>query len=362
MLRDALLVGKHLVRKRGMLPVYLIVGSTYRCNARCITCFNHEHLNPDPATSEGDLTLDEWRRIAPTLGPKIWILYTGGEPLLREDLPHLTALLSDATGASQFTIPINGLLPERAAAAVEETLRRAPRIRLTASLSLDGIGAIHDAIRGVEGNFQAMRATYDALARVRASSPRFSLNVNTVLMDRNLAHIPELCAFVRREMPAVDFHGFELLRGHAPDATLHGPSAQQYAELLPVLQEHWSHFAFYRMPGRRWVRAGKLHARDTELRVLEEHRQVIPCSAGKVSGVIDPTGAVKVCEERPEIVGRLRAADYDFAAVWRSAEAERVRQSVERGECWCTHSCFVGTSALFDLREYPAIARKALAS
>src|SRR5438067_10998817 len=47
---------RYLVDKRGMKPVYLIIGLTYDCNSFCRTCFNWELLRKN---KEHELSLDE---------------------------------------------------------------------------------------------------------------------------------------------------------------------------------------------------------------------------------------------------------------------------------------------------------------
>ncbi|HEX7681317.1 MAG TPA: hypothetical protein VF713_24500 [Thermoanaerobaculia bacterium] len=41
---DKLQYLRYLVDKRGMKPVYMILGLTYDCNSFCRTCFNWEQL------------------------------------------------------------------------------------------------------------------------------------------------------------------------------------------------------------------------------------------------------------------------------------------------------------------------------
>ena len=49
---------RYLVDKRGMKPVYLIIGLTYDCNSFCRTCFNWEQLRKN---KDQELSLEELR-------------------------------------------------------------------------------------------------------------------------------------------------------------------------------------------------------------------------------------------------------------------------------------------------------------
>src|SRR5438876_44566 len=75
---------RYLVDKRGMKPVYLIVGLTYDCNSFCRTCFNWEQLRKH---KEQELSLEELQKTFATMGDLLFVVMSGGEPFLRRDLP-----------------------------------------------------------------------------------------------------------------------------------------------------------------------------------------------------------------------------------------------------------------------------------
>ena len=56
---DKLQYLRYLVDKRGMKPVYMILGLTYDCNSFCRTCFNWEQLRKN---KEHELSFDEIRK------------------------------------------------------------------------------------------------------------------------------------------------------------------------------------------------------------------------------------------------------------------------------------------------------------
>jgi len=347
----------HLLRIKNLTPVYLILGATWRCNARCITCFNHDRLN-DPNVRE--LSVEEHSQTARNMGPLIWLLFTGGEPILRPDLADVAYVYYRHCGVRRITVPTNGLLPEKTVEAASALLERCDRARITVSLALDGTAQAHDEIRDSPGAFDILLKTYDLLADLKKNNQRFSINLNTVLMNRNIAVMPDLMDMVLRRMPAVDFHGFELLRKRAPDSDLVPPSADEYQQLLDRLIPYWSKFPFYRGPFRRWIRAAKIEARMLELDILRGGR--FRCVAGITTGYVAPEGKVYFCEEIDEPVGDLRSAQYDFRKIWFGETAQRLRKSIAARRCSCTHSCFAGSSILFDISYYPSLARRALSS
>ncbi len=97
----------------------LRVSVTDRCNLRCRYCMPRELFGPDHAFLERDelLTFEELERVVAAfvdLGvSKLRI--TGGEPLLRKDLPVLLHKLSSLEGVDDVALTTNGVLLPRLA-------------------------------------------------------------------------------------------------------------------------------------------------------------------------------------------------------------------------------------------------------
>ena len=108
----------------------LRVSVTDRCNLRCSYCMPEADYIWLPRTSL--LTFEETARLVGVcagLGAGK-VRLTGGEPLLRHDLPRLVRMLAEVSGVRDLALTTNGLLLERAAGA----LRAAGLARVTVSL------------------------------------------------------------------------------------------------------------------------------------------------------------------------------------------------------------------------------------
>jgi cyclic pyranopterin phosphate synthase len=108
----------------------LRISVTDRCNLRCRYCMPEQEYVWLP--KESILTFEEITRLARvfvSLGATKLRL-TGGEPLLRHDLPSLTTMLAGLPGLRDLAMTTNGLLLARQA----EALRRAGLKRVTVSL------------------------------------------------------------------------------------------------------------------------------------------------------------------------------------------------------------------------------------
>jgi 12,18-didecarboxysiroheme deacetylase len=148
---DALRYGRH----SSNLPSHLLQFSkdkrpvvvwnvTRACNLKCVHCYAHA---TGDATSD-ELSTDEGRRMIDDLagfGVPV-LLFSGGEPLVRKDLPELAAYAVEK--GMRAVISTNGTLIGR------ETARTLKQIGLSyVGISLDGLEPVNDHFRGVKGAF-----------------------------------------------------------------------------------------------------------------------------------------------------------------------------------------------------------------
>jgi len=172
---DALRYG----RMSGKLPSHLLQFSkdkrpvvvwniTRRCNLKCVHCYAHAKNIP----FENELTTPEGKDLLDDLadfGVPV-ILFSGGEPLMREDLPELAAYAVEKK--MRAVISTNGtLIPPNTA----KTLKS---IGLSyVGISLDGLEAVNDRFRAVKGAFRmAMEGIENCQAAGIKVGLRFTIN------------------------------------------------------------------------------------------------------------------------------------------------------------------------------------------
>ena len=98
---------------------YLRISVTDRCNLRCIYCMPAEGVNLIP--SQEILSYEEIRTVVQaTAGLGISkVRITGGEPLVRLDLPELVTMLAKIDGIDDLSLTTNGTLLARSAAGIK---------------------------------------------------------------------------------------------------------------------------------------------------------------------------------------------------------------------------------------------------
>jgi 12,18-didecarboxysiroheme deacetylase len=182
---DALRYG----RMSGQLPSHLLQFSsdkrpvvvwnmTQRCNLKCIHCYARattKAAENELSTSEGRALIDDLAQFGSPV-----ILFSGGEPLMREDLPDLAEYAVQK--GMRAVISTNGTLITR------DMARKLKAIGLSyVGVSLDGMEAVHDHFRGVPGAFQS------ALKGIRNSQEAgIKVGLRFTINRYNQAEIPNI--------------------------------------------------------------------------------------------------------------------------------------------------------------------------
>jgi MoaA/NifB/PqqE/SkfB family radical SAM enzyme len=150
---DALRYGRH----SGQLPSHLLQFSadkkpvvvwniTRRCNLKCVHCYAHalgeDEVSPNElTTAEGRTLLDDLAQFGAPV-----VLFSGGEPLVRQDLSELAAYA--VSKGMRAVISTNGTLIRPTVA------QELKKIGLSyVGISLDGLEEVNDRFRGVKGAF-----------------------------------------------------------------------------------------------------------------------------------------------------------------------------------------------------------------
>ena len=339
-------------------PIQLTFFLTRRCNARCPFCFYLQGADPAPAAGE-ELDLDEIERLARSLGSLLWLAFSGGEVYLREDLVEISRVFYARNRPAIMLLPTNGLLPELIRERTERILAECPRSVVALKLSLDGLGAEHDALRATPGGFERVMQSYRLLAPLLERHSNFELGINTVFCAQNQDRMDEIIDFVAG-LPRPPAHTISLVRGRLRDPGYAQVDIGKYARAAARLAERLrgGSAPLYRFRGARVKAAQDNLQRRLICRTFAAGARQIACYAGRLNLVLGETGEVYPCETRSESFGNVRAHGYDLRSVVRTAAARATLGSIARGECRCTHECYFITNILFNPRCYPALAKE----
>jgi MoaA/NifB/PqqE/SkfB family radical SAM enzyme len=329
-----------------LLPLNVTITPSPRCSSRCLTCNIWKKR-------EDELTLAEWDRVLSSLGTApYWFTISGGEPLMVPFVVELAELVYRRCRPGIINIPTNAILPS-IPDRVERIARACPESQLIVNLSLDGIGAKHDELRGVPGNFQRFEERLRQLLDVRARVPNLIVGIHSVVSTYSAGHVDELIAYADRS--GADQFITEIAEQRVELDTLGlpiTPAPDVYAQVARKLIAYVESKRFRGMS--RVAEAFRVEYYRLVQRILSEKRQAIPCYAGWASAQIYADGTVWPCCVRADPLGSLREHDYDFQAIWFGAGMTEVRRSIGAGECHCPLANAAYTNMLHDV---PTLAR-----
>ncbi|MBC8199422.1 MAG: 12,18-didecarboxysiroheme deacetylase [Desulfobacteraceae bacterium] len=119
---------------------------TRRCNLKCVHCYAHAKdlsFKNELSTKEGKILLDDLAQFGVPV-----ILFSGGEPTIRKDLPELAAYA--VSKGMRAVISTNGTLISQKMARILKDIGLS-----YVGISIDGMEEINDRFRGVKGAFNA---------------------------------------------------------------------------------------------------------------------------------------------------------------------------------------------------------------
>ena len=325
-----------------VMPVNVAVSIISTCNSRCLTC----NIWAEHTPGEGeDLTVEEFDRIFQSLGKMpYWFTVSGGEPFMRKDIVEICKSLYDRCRPAQINIPTNSLVWRPIAERVAAIADHCKNSELVINLSLDGVGAKHDEVRGIKGNFDKVMLVYGQLRALKR--PNLTIGVHSVISNFNIDHFPVLHDFVVNEMKPDSFIS-EIAEERVELGTIGTgitPKRDAYANAVDRLIDSSAEHAH---EGRsKVIQAFRRKYYDLVKRYLEREAQAVPCYAGWASTHIAPNGDVWTCAVRAEPIANLRDHDYDFKRIWFGNEASPLRRSIKRGECACPLANAAYTSML----------------
>ena len=160
-------------------PLAASINLTENCQARCQSCDYwktkwHDRMTTDEAVSLINRLADSGVR---------YLRFTGGEPLLRKDLFEVLER-ANTSKFRRITLQTNGLLLKR----LHKEINASPITKV--SLSIDGLAATNDVIRGINGYF---KAGFDGLKLIENKE----IQVVTTVNQKSSAELPELVDFVQ---------------------------------------------------------------------------------------------------------------------------------------------------------------------
>jgi radical SAM protein with 4Fe4S-binding SPASM domain len=283
-------------------PLYAVWEITLQCDLACRHCGSRAaQARPDELSTAECLQLV--RQMAELGVREVTII--GGEAYLRPDWLDIVRAIRAHGMECTMTSGGRGLDAERCRAAADAGLQ-------SVSVSLDGVRATHDRLRGVKGSFDAARA---ALGHLRAAGIRVS--VNTQINRLSMPELPE----VLETAIAAGVHSWQLqltvAMGRAadePEVLLQPYDLLALFPLLDRLKTRCDEARVRLWPGNN---LGYFGPYESRLRGGLPRGHLASCGAGRVTLGIEADGSLKGCPSLPSeawTAGNIR--DASLVEVW----------------------------------------------
>jgi MoaA/NifB/PqqE/SkfB family radical SAM enzyme len=200
-------------------------------------------------------------------------------------------------------------------------------------ISLDGIGEVHDWVRGIPGSFQYVAETLDQLVALKRDFPKLRVRLSTVVLPYNLPNLEALQAFASE-------HGFPIAFTPVILSNEYYDNLQNSDFLtFSSVEQRVQAAEFFLRLARLEQSSLRHHYKDVSRMLLGSSRKR-KCMMGFYGFVIEYNGDVYSCVNCEKYsFGNL--LNVRFEELWFRPHASYVRQQVHRNCCpTCTSLCY----------------------
>jgi MoaA/NifB/PqqE/SkfB family radical SAM enzyme len=332
-------------RLRPIRPPVLVYNCTFVCDAKCQMCHNWMHGN-----RRGDLTADQ---IEPLLRDPFWhaienLNISGGEPTTRKDLPEIIETFQrHLPRLRKIGINTTGLSPHLAIPLLTRIVTSAADkgILVSVRVSLDGIGEVHDRVRGVAGGFQRACKTIDALQALAAAHRNAQFGLATTIYAANIEDAGNVLAWAReRRLDVV----FNMLR--FTDSMLNNMELREQIQ-LGTREERFIRQFFLDRVAEESVLSGQafLYLHYAEM-IANGYRRTMPCPFQTQGLLLNPDGSLFYCENSEKLGNVL---DRPARELYFDRGNLKGRERMKRDICaTCLSPCQVNVGAMKQITPY----------
>jgi len=297
------------------MPNDLVLAITYNCNSKCRMC-NIWKTEQMPI-----LDLAEYKKLPDSLHE---VNITGGEPFLSPNLIEIIKIIIAKNPQVRIIISSNGFATELIKAKMQEILKIKPDIGI--GISLDGIGEVHDQIRGVPGGFQKVLNTIKALKLLGIENIRLAFTAGDYNIDQ-LGKIYKLSGELGLEFTLAAVHNAENYFNTVDNQISKIENfRREFKQLISAELKSWNF--------KRWLRAYFAFAL---FKFIETGKRLLPNYSGLDNIFIDPLGNVYPADVSGHLMGNLK--DFtSFQELYASSQAQQAIRLEKTNQNWmiCT--------------------------
>ncbi|MEO0224682.1 MAG: radical SAM protein [candidate division WOR-3 bacterium] len=293
--------------------------TTYRCINRCVMC----NIWKYPTSIEEEFKPEVLNKL-----PKLnFANITGGEPMLRDDIEDIVAILTKK--AKRVVISTNGYFTEK----IVNLAKKFKNKNFGVRISIEGLPAANDELRGLKDCFDHGLRTLLELHRIGLKDIGFGITVS----DRNAKDMLELYELARAmnvEFATACVHNSYYFHKWDNKITKKEEVIKCFEELINELLKT--------KRIKNWFRA---YFNFGLVNYVKGNSRLLACGAGSDMFFLDPFGNVRPCNGLDEAsennsMGNLNTQS--FEEIWNSKKAKMIREMVKN----CPKNCWmIGTAS-----------------
>lgn len=329
-------------------PRYIILFLNDKCWMKCSHCWYNSEWKEKNITGK-NLSFDELEKLSKSIDSIPFLSMTGGEAILRDDIVEIADMFVKNSGVKRYDIPTSGWDTDLIVQRAERILQNNPSVPFRMEVSIDGIGEVHDEVRNREGAFKNACETLWSLNILKKRYSSFNIGIITTISNKNQHQVDEIAAFIKNKLPLAEWM-VNATRDTPDDKDSKAFSIEAYKKVCDYHSDYLNSSEYAQAnssnPHLKVIAAKNIVRAKTITQILEGNGKWGLCSAGNTMGVIFNDGLVKPCETSDLEFGNLRDYDFNLKKLWKSENAQRIRNQIIDDKCFCTHECFLSLSLL----------------
>lgn len=312
-------------------PTVLHVNATLRCNTKCQMC-NIWELKATDA-----LEIEQLDRIFadPVYQRVEYIILAGGEPTLRNDLPEMVEIMHKHMPKLKKLMIASNVINR---ASVQKQYPKIARycakhkIRLTLGVSLDGIGEMHDRVRGVPGAFEKVMENVKFMQELQQEVP-FGMSIDPTIFSMNVQEMQKLKALAEELNLPITFQFAAMADGYYNNSALENVINVDEAGKRSIVD-----FLKKQIAQSSLFDALSYYYAEVIEQAEGATQRNLPCPFADQGLVLNPDGTLQYCHNSQPIGSALKNSSRDL--YYSEKNLEYRREQIQGKTCAsCQMSC-----------------------
>lgn len=279
-------------------PKVIQLPITYNCNARCVMC------NIWQMDHSGEATVEEFAKFMQDdiFKEVAAVGINGGEPSLVPNLYEYAEEILKLPSLKSLNIISHGFSPKPLFKNIEKIYAscKAKGIHFHIAISLDGVGEVHDTVRGRQNVFEKTTSTIDEII---ANQDRYcdSYDIGCTIVSQNIDYLMELDTYAKSKNYNIKYRlGIDNKRIQSDKLR------NQYSVIYSPLKQSAKEFFHYQISQTKdLANRFKYYSIFTWLN-SEKPKRLLGCSWKDEGITLDARGELYYCAVASDSIGSLR--------------------------------------------------------